>query len=50
MQQMAIVVERNWLDSWPRTMQEEAGYQTDTVEAYEMMTGMSEDETKELNS
>ena len=41
---MTEVVERNWLDSWSETMQEEVRNQTETAEACEMMAGMSEDE------
>ena len=43
------VVEGNLLDSLPGTMQEEVEDQMDTVEVYEMMNGMCEDEgVKEL--
>ena len=37
MQQIAEVVERNWLDSCSETKQNEVEDQMDTVEAYEMM-------------
>ena len=49
MQQMAEVAERKWLDTWPETVQKEARGQTDTADAYEIMTRMSEDEVEELN-
>ena len=48
MQQMAEVVERNWLDSSPGAMQEARG-QMDTAEAYEVVTRMAEDEMKKFN-
>ena len=38
MQQMAEVAERNWLDSWPETMQEEIKGQMDRTGAYKMIT------------
>ena len=50
MQQTAEVAEGSWLDSWPGTMQEKVGDQIDTVEAYNIINGMYEDEgVKELH-
>ena len=49
MQQMAEVIERNYLDSWPETMQEGDRDQTATAEAYGMITRKSKDEVEELN-
>ena len=50
MQETAEVAEESWLYSWPGTMQEEAEDQRYTVETYEMMNGICEDENvKELN-
>ena len=49
MQQIAEVAERNWFNYWPGEMKEEVGSQTDTVEVYEMMTGICEDEVDKLN-
>ena len=37
MQQIVDIVEINWLDSWPETMQEEVRDKIDTVEVYEML-------------
>ena len=47
MQQIAEVVGRSWLDSWPGTMQEEAGDQPEIAKANEMMTGMTKDKERE---
>ena len=49
-QQIVEVAEGSWSDSWPDTMQVEIEDQQDTVEAYEMMNGMCQDEeVKGLN-
>ena len=44
MQKIAEVSGRNWLDSWPRSMQEDAEGKMDIIEAYIVMTRMWEDE------
>ena len=50
MQQTAQGAEGKWLDLWLDVMQEEADDQMDTVEVYQMMNGICEDEAlKELN-
>ena len=46
---MAELVEINWFRFSPETMQERVTDQTDTVEAYEMMIRMNEDEVEESN-
>ena len=48
MQQIAEVAEGNWLDSLPDTMQEGVD-KIDTVEAYDMMNGMCNDEKVKVN-
>ena len=40
MQHISEVAERNWLDSWPGTIQEEAEGQLDIAETYEIIAGM----------
>ena len=43
MQQIVVVPEGSWLDSWPGTMQEETDWMV-TIEAYYIINGMCEDE------
>ena len=44
MQQIAEVAEGSWLHSWPDTKQEEVEDLKDTIDVYEVMNGMCDDE------